>query len=112
MREQVLGDPAEIERVFVSSPYSNIDGELQVEAVVKGLGDSNQLGLAFWAETPSGKFVQLADMKTRKMSKGDQTAYNAKLKPKEDGYYTIYVNLYDDYRNIGRAYDTLYVAKS
>jgi hypothetical protein len=44
MREQVLGDPAEIERVFVSSPYSNIDGELEVEAVVKGLGDSNGLG--------------------------------------------------------------------
>jgi hypothetical protein len=35
MREQVLGDPAEIERVFVSNPYSNIDGELEVEAVVK-----------------------------------------------------------------------------
>jgi hypothetical protein len=112
MREQVLGDPAEIERVFVSSPYSNIDGELEVEAVVKGLGDSNGLGLAFWAEMPSGKFEELADMKTRKMSRGDETAYKAKLKPKEDGYYTVYVNLYDDHRNIARAYDTLYVAKS
>jgi hypothetical protein len=111
MREHVLGDPAEIERVFVSSPYSNIDGELEVEAVVKGLSDSNGLGLAFWAETPSGKFEELADMKTRKMSRGDETAYKAKLKPKEDGYYTVYVNLYDDYRNIARAYDTLYVAK-
>ena len=112
MREQVLGDPAEIERVFVSSRYSNIDGELEVEAVVKGMGDSNGLGLAFWAETPSGKFEELADMKTRKMARGDETTYKAKLKPKEDGYYTVYVNLYDDYRNIARAYDTLYVAKS
>ena len=112
MREQVLGDPAEIERVFVSSPYSNIDGELEVEAVVKGLGDSNGLGLAFWAETPSGKFEELDDMKTRKMSRGDETAYKAKLKPKEDGYYTIYVNLYDDYQNIARAYDTLYIVKN
>jgi hypothetical protein len=55
MREQVLGDPTEIERVFVSSPYSNIDGELEIEAVVKGLGDSNGLGPVFWAETPSSK---------------------------------------------------------
>lgn len=49
IREQVLGDPAEIERVFVSSPYSNIDVELEVETVVKGLSDSNGLALAFWA---------------------------------------------------------------
>ncbi|HZE79032.1 MAG TPA: hypothetical protein VE089_10840 [Nitrososphaeraceae archaeon] len=112
IREQALGDPAEIERVFVSSPYSNIDGELEVEAVVKGLSDSNGLGLAFWAETPSCKFEELADMKTRKMSRGDGRAYKAKLKPKEDGYYTVYVNLYDDYRNIGRAHDMYYIAKS
>ena len=111
IREQVLGDPAEIERVFISSPYSNIDGELEVEAVVKGLGDSNGLGLSFWAKTPSGKFEELADMKTRKMSSGDETTYNVKLKPKQDGYYTLYVNLYDDRRNIARAYDTLYVVK-
>ena len=112
MREQVLGDPAEIERVFVSSPYSNIDEELEIEVVVKGLGDSNGLGLAFWAETPSGKFEELANMKTRKMSRGDETVYKAKLKPNEEGYYTVFVSLYDDYRNISRAYDTLYVAKS
>jgi hypothetical protein len=62
------------------------------------LGDSNGLGLAFWAETPSGKFEELADMKTRKMSRGDETAYKAKLKPKEDGYHTVFVNLYDDHR--------------
>ena len=85
MHEQVLGDPAEIER-FVSSPYSNIEGELELEAVVKVLGDSNGLGLAFRAEIPSGKFEELADIKTRKMSRGNEPAYKAKLKPKEDGY--------------------------
>jgi hypothetical protein len=46
------------------------------------------------------------------MSRGDETAYKAKLKPKEDGYYTVYVKPYDDYRDIARAYDTLYVAES
>jgi hypothetical protein len=66
IREQVLGDPAEIERVFVS-PCSHIGEELEVEAVVKGLGDSDGLGLAFWGQTPSGKFEELADVKTRKM---------------------------------------------
>jgi hypothetical protein len=45
-------------------------------------------------------------------ARGDETAYKAKLKPKEDGYYTVYVNLYDDHRNIARAYDMSYVAKS
>jgi hypothetical protein len=75
------------------------------------LGDSDGLGLAFWGQTPLGKFEELADVKTRKMSRGDETVYKAKLKPKEDRYYAVYVNLYDDYRNIGRAYDRLYVVK-
>jgi hypothetical protein len=51
------------------------------------LGESNGLGLAFWTETPSGKFEQLADVKTKKISKGDETAYKAKIKSKEEGYY-------------------------
>jgi hypothetical protein len=34
--------------------------------------------------TPSSKFEELADMKTRKMSRGDKTAYKAKLKPNEE----------------------------
>ena len=40
--------------------------------------------IGFWAETPSSKFEELADMKTRKMSTGDETAYKAKLKPSEE----------------------------
>ncbi|MGB0029158.1 MAG: hypothetical protein WBP64_20230 [Nitrososphaeraceae archaeon] len=35
MHEQVIGDPAEIERVF--------DRELEIEVVVKSLGDSDGL---------------------------------------------------------------------
>jgi hypothetical protein len=48
------------------------------------LGDSNGLGLGFSAEPPSSRFEELADMKTRKMSRGDKTAYKAKLKPNEE----------------------------
>lgn len=109
IREQALGDPAEIKRMFVSSSYGKTGEELEVEAVIKGLGDSNGLGLAFWTETPSYKYVELANMKTKKMSRGDETAYKAKLKLNEDGLYTVYVNLYDDDRNIDSAYDNLYV---
>jgi len=46
------------------------------------------------------------------MSGGDETVYKVKLKPNEEGYYTAYVNLYDDYRKIAWAYDTLYIVKS
>jgi hypothetical protein len=109
IREEVLGDPAEIERIFVSNPYGNIGRELEVEAIVKGLGDSEGLRLAFWTDTPSGEYEELAEIRTRKMSKGEEASYTAKIKPKEEGYYTVYANLYDNYRSIDRDYDTMWV---
>jgi hypothetical protein len=72
LREEILGDPAEIERIFVSNPYGNIGRELEVEAVIKGLGDSEGLNLAFWTDTPSGDYEEIADMKTRRMSNSTQ----------------------------------------
>jgi hypothetical protein len=84
-----------------------------VEAVVKSLGDSDRLGIAFWTDTPSGKFEELANTTTRKMSRGDETAYKAKLKPKEEGLYTVYVNLYDNNdRLIDRDFNLIEVAAS
>ena len=111
IREEVLGDPAEIESIFVSNPYGNIGRELEVEAVVKGLGDSDGLRLAFWTDTPSGMYEELADIRTRKMSRGEETSYKAKIKPKEEGYYTVYANLYDDYRLIDRDYDIIWAER-
>jgi hypothetical protein len=87
LREEVLVDPAEIESIFVSNPYGNIGRELEIEAVVKGLGDSDGLRLSFWTDTPSGVYEELADIKTRKMSRGEETSYRAKIKAKEEGYY-------------------------
>lgn len=84
MHEQVLGDPVEIERVFVSSHYCKVGEELEVDAVVKGLGDSNGLGLEFWIETQSGKYEEIYDIKTKKISKRDETAYKAKMNVKEE----------------------------
>jgi hypothetical protein len=111
LREGVLGDPAEIESIFVSNPYGNIGRELEIEAVVKGLGDSEGLRLLFWTDTPSGEFEELADLKTRKLSKGDEASYKGKIKPKEEGYYTVYANLYDDNRLIDRDYDIIWAEK-
>jgi hypothetical protein len=111
LREEILGDPAEIERIFVSNPYGNIGRELEVEAVIKGLGDSDGLNLAFWTDTPSGEYEEIADMKTRRMSKGDEASYKAKVKPKEEGYYMVYANLYDDHRLIDRDYDIIWVER-
>jgi hypothetical protein len=81
LREEVLGDPAEIESIFVSN--GDIQKEIEAEAIVKGMGDSEGLRLLFWTDTPSGKYEELADIKTQKMSKGDETSYKAKIKAKE-----------------------------
>jgi len=62
----------------------------------------SRLGLEFWIETQSGKYEEIYDLKTKKMSKRDESAYKTKLNVKEDGYYTVYVNLYDDNRTIDR----------
>jgi len=51
---------AELESILVSNPYGTIGRELEVEATVKGLGNSDGLDLHFWAETPSGKYEELA----------------------------------------------------
>ncbi len=45
------------------------------------------------------------------MSRGEETSYTAKIHPKEEGYYTIYANLYDNGRIIGRDSDTIWVEK-
>ena len=109
--EEVLGEVAELESILVSNPYGTIARELDVEATVKGLGNSEGLDLEFWADTPSGKYEELTEIKTKKLSRGEEASYTTKITPKEVGYYTIYANLYDHRRRIGRHSDTLWVEK-
>ncbi len=111
IREEVLGAPAELESILVSNPYGSIGRELEVEATVDGLGDSDGLRLVFWADTPSGKYEELAEIKTKKMSRGEEASYTVKISPKEEGYYTVYVTLYNNYQRIGRDSDTFRVEK-
>ena len=109
IREEVLGEPAELESIFVSSPYGTIGKELEVEATIKGLKNSEGLTLEFWADTPTGKYERLAEIKTKKLSRGEDASYSAKITPKEKGYYTVYANLYNNSDLIRRRSDTIWV---
>jgi hypothetical protein len=70
--------------------------------------DSEGLTLEFWADKPTG-YEKLAEIKTKKLSRGEEASYSAKITPKEEGYYTVYANLYNNYRLIGRRSDTIWV---
>jgi hypothetical protein len=113
IREEVLGAPAELESILVSNPYGTIGKELDVDATVKSLDDSEGLRLEFWTNTPSGKYEELAEIKTKKLSRGEEVSYTAKITPKEEGYYTVYANLYDNKQMcIDRDSDTIWVERS
>ena len=109
LREEVLRDPAEIE--YISVTNGDIGGEIEAEAIVKGMRDSEGLKLVFWMDKPSGKYEEIQEIKTRKLSKGEEASYKAKIKPKEEGFYTIYANLYDDHGPIDRDYDIIWVER-
>ena len=111
IREQVLGDVAELEGILVSNSYGAIGKELEIEATVKGLDNSEGLRLVFWTDTPSGKYEELAEIKTKKLSRGEEVSYTANITPKEKGYYTVYANLYDNSQRIGRDSDTIWIEK-
>lgn len=111
IREQVIGNVAELEGILVSNSYGAIGKELEIEATVKGLDDSEGLRLVFWTDTPSGKYEELAEIKTKKLSRGEEVSYTANITPKEKGYYTVYANLYDNSQRIGRDSDTIWVEK-
>ena len=69
IRIEVTGELAELESMFVSSHYGTIGNELEVEATVRGIGNTEGLILEFWADTPSGKYEELAKIKTKNYSK-------------------------------------------
>ncbi len=111
IRELVLGAVAELEGIIVSTPYGIIGRELEVEATIKGLDNSDGLDLQFWADTPSGAHEEIAEIKTKKFSSGEEISYTAKITPKEKGYYTVYGSLYDTNRRIDRKFDIIWVEK-
>ncbi|MFY9873295.1 MAG: hypothetical protein WAK17_26600 [Candidatus Nitrosopolaris sp.] len=111
IREQVLGEVAELERILVSDSYGTTGRELEAEATIKGLDSSDGLDLQFWVDTPSGEHEELAQITTKKLSGDEEVSYTAKITPKEKGYYTVYASLYDHNRRIGRDSDIIWVEK-
>jgi hypothetical protein len=111
IRKKVQGEVAELDSLFLSNTYGKIGRQIKVEATIKGLGDSDGFDLYFWVDTPSGKIEELAKIKTKKLANGENVYYTTEITPKEEGYYTIYANLYNNYRRIGRESDTLKVEK-
>jgi hypothetical protein len=111
IRKKVFGEVAELEGILVSNTYGAIGRELEAEANIKALDNSDELDLEFWADTPSGGHEKLAEIKTKKLSHGEEVSYTAKITPKEMGYYTVYASLYDKGRRIGRDSDILWVEK-
>ncbi|MEO9320372.1 MAG: hypothetical protein ABI361_06840 [Nitrososphaera sp.] len=114
VQEEVTGEPAKLESIFVSNPYGAVGKELEVEATVQGVtSNSGALDLRFWADTPSGKYEELATIKTKKLSPGEEVSYTAHITPKEEGFYNVYATLYDSSnRRIDRDSDIIWVEAS
>lgn len=112
IRLPVGREPAELKSVFVmTEPYPPLGETLKCEAAIMGLQQSEGLDLEFWAESPSGKFRELAKIETKELSPGEEARYSAEITPKEEGLYTVTAYLYDDYRRIGRETDYVVVRK-
>ncbi len=112
IRIRVGEEKAEIERFLVlSHPYAPIGRAIQVEATIKGLRSSMGLDLNFWADSPSGKYEELARIETKELAAGEEAKYTAEFTPKETGTYQIYAYLHDGYRRIGSKTDCIYAQK-
>lgn len=76
--------------MLLSNHYGIIGRELKVEAIIKGLGDSDGLALYFWADTPSGKIEELAAIKTKKLSNGEEASYTTEIISRGRVLYRLY----------------------
>ena len=106
----IKGNVAELVSTFaMTKPYTQMGEVVKIEAIVKGLKDSKNLDLEFWARKPSGTVEELAKILIEKLSGGEEQRYSAEITPKEEGFYTIYGYLYDNYKRIGLKTATILV---
>jgi len=113
MYVKVSKEKAELERLLVlSHPYTTIGKTIKAEATLKGLLKSSGLKLEFWADAPSGKWEELANIETKDLSAGEEAKYTAEFTPKETGYYTINAYLYDGWKRIGHKTHSVYARKA
>jgi hypothetical protein len=95
--------------VALVQPYPHRGDHIRFEAILRGASDSEPLRLEFWAETPSGAFVELGQMETQALSTNEQARYSTEFMPEEDGMYTLYAYLYDGAKRIGHELEQVYV---
>ncbi len=108
---RVSDQPADLRSMFVmTEPYPPLEETLKCEANIMGLEQSGELDLEFWADTPSGKFEEIGEIKTKELTPGEETSYSAEITPKERGLYTVHAYLYDENnRRIGHKTDSILV---
>jgi hypothetical protein len=95
----------------MTPPYPPLEETLRIEATLVGLEKSEGLDLEFWADTPSGEFLDLAKIETKALAANEEATYTAAITPKEEGCYTIHAYLYDDLKRIGHEKDNVWVRK-
>jgi hypothetical protein len=108
---RVSDQPADLRSMFVmTEPYPPLEETLKCEANIIGKNQSGELNLEFWADTPSGRFEQIGDIKTKQLTPGEEATYAAEITPKETGLYTVHAYLYDENnRRIGHRTDSILV---
>jgi hypothetical protein len=103
-------DVAKLVSLFaLTQPYPHKGDRIRFEAVLRGSANSVRLRLEFWAETPSGEFVELGRVETQALSTDEQARYSAEFTPEEEGMYTVYAYLYDGAKRIGHELEQVYV---
>jgi hypothetical protein len=106
-------DVAKLTSLFaLTQPYPRRGERIRFEAVLRGSSQSERLRLEFWAETPSGEFIELGQVETQTLSNDEQARYSAEITPDEEGMYTIYAYLYDGARRIGHEVEQVYVKET
>lgn len=109
-RIRVGEEKAELIGIFaLTEPYPPAGKTIRIEAVVRGLKESEGLNLEFWADSPRGEFKELDIFKTRKLKSGEESRYATELIPSEKGLYTIHGYLYEGNRQIGHKVDYVWV---
>lgn len=58
-----------------------------MEAVVRALGEADDVRLVLCVHTPSGAFEQIIGLNSGELRKGDECRYSASFSPDESGTY-------------------------
>lgn len=98
----VAEDVANIESlVALTEAYPAVGEMIKCEAILKAVNSCKDLKLEFWASTPSGEIMELADIRTKNLSPNEEARFSAEITPEEKGVHTIHAYLYDNNRRIG-----------